>query len=107
MLTALYSVGRVHGAEVWLAGWWICAAVFCLIGFLRKEHRNGRELKRRLTALLFAGAAADLIWFPFYYPDGAYANPGIAGAYLLLLWPVLLIGAEAAVRFRRKSKYHS
>lgn len=107
MVTAVYSLGRVNGAEVWLTGWLICAAAFFLAGFLRKENRNVREFNRRLTGLLVVSNVADLVWFPFYYPNGEYANPGIAGAYMLLLWPVLLIAAEFAVRFWRKRGYHS
>ena len=102
MLTAVYSLGHVNGAEVWLAGWWICAAVFFLIGFLRRENRNVAEFSRRLNGLLFSGAVVDLVWFFYFYPDGSYANPGIAGAYVLLLWPVILVLTALALRLLRK-----
>lgn len=102
MLTAVYSLGRVRGAEVWLAGWAVCAAVFFLVGFLRKENRNVREFGRRLNGLLFAGAIVDLVWFYSYYPGGTYANPGIAGAYRLLLWPAVLVLTALVLRIWRK-----
>ena len=107
MLTAVYSLGRVNGAEVWLAGWGICAAAFLLFGLLRKENRTVREFNRRMEGLLAAGAIVDIIWFHFYYPEGIYVNHGISGAYVLLLWPALLVVTEFAVRFRRKRENHS
>ena len=103
MLTAVYSLGRVHGAEIWLAGWLICAAAFLLIGFLRKENRSVRGVIRHLSGLLAAGALVDLVWFRFYYPDGQYINHGIAGTYLLLLWPALLAVTGFVLNFRRSS----
>ena len=102
MLTAVYSSGHVSGAEVWLAGWWICAAVFFLTGFLHRENRNVVEFGRRLNGLLFAGAIVDIVWFRFYYPDGRYVNHGIAGAYLLLLWPAALVLTALAMKFLKK-----
>ena len=90
MLTAVYSLGRVNGAEVWLAGWLICAAAFFLVGFLRKENRNAVEFVRRMSGLLAVGALVDIAWFFYFYPDGEYTNPGIVGAYVLLLWPLAL-----------------
>jgi len=101
MLTAVYSLGRVSGAEVWLAGWAICAAAFLLLGLLRKENRNIREFNRRMNGLLAAGAIVDIVWFRFYYPEGIYVNPGIAGAYVLLLWPALLAVTALVLRVRR------
>ena len=104
MLTAVYSLGRVNGAEVWLAGWAICAAAFFLAGFLRKEKRNIREFNRRLSGLLAANAIVDIIWFHFYYPDGVYVNHGISGGYVLLLWPFLLV---VTAKFWRKTDHRS
>ena len=103
MLTAVYSLGRVNGAEIWLVGWLICAVVFVLAGFLRKENRNVREFGRRLNGLLAAGAVVDLIWFCLYCPDGEYANPGIAGVYFLILWPVLLVVIAFAMKLLGKT----
>lgn len=31
MITAILSIRQVHGAEVWLAGWLLCAALYFVL----------------------------------------------------------------------------
>ena len=92
MVTAIYSLTFVHGAELWLLFWGICVVVYLCIALLIKQNRTKKGFKKILIGLLIAEVITDLIWAIMYYHNGTYLNYGIGAVYGLLLWiPVLVV----------------
>ena len=92
MVTAIYSLSHVHGAELWLLFWFICVVVYLGIGLLIKHNRTKKGIKNVLIGLLIAEVIIDLMWAIIYYHNGTYLNYGIGAVYgLLLLVPILVI----------------
>ena len=92
MVTAIYSLTFVHGAELWLLFWGICVVVYLCIALLIKKNRTKKGFKNILIGLLIAEVITDLIWAIMYYHNGTYLNYGIGAVYGLLLWiPVLVV----------------
>ena len=92
MVTAIYSLTFVHGAELWFLFWGICVIIYLAIGLLIKQNRTQKGIKNMLIGLLIAEVITDLIWAITYYHNGAYMNYGIGAVYGLLLWiPVLVV----------------
>lgn len=106
MITALYSLSRVSGAEltlIWYLGW--CLLYFLLCS-LAKDNRTHQCLHRMALGWLIAEVICDGAWFAFYFPSGHYVNHGIGSMYASLLWPVLLLLAGlvvTAINAKRKS----
>ena len=92
MVTAIYSLSQVHGAELWLLFWLVCGGVYLGVGFLIKPNRTKKGIKNLLIGLLIAEVIIDIMWAIIYYHNGTYLNYGIGAVYGLLLWvPVLAI----------------
>ena len=82
MITAIYSLSQVHGAEWWLLFWLICAAAYVGISFLIKHNRTKRGIKTALIGLLIAEVLMDLVWAVIYYHKGTYTNYGIGTGFV-------------------------
>lgn len=95
MITSIYSLSHVYGAELILIFWFVCAAAYCGGCLFIKENRN--HIKTILLGLLTAEILIDLAWAIIYYDNGFYVNHGIGAAYGLLLCPCLLIMAALVV----------
>ena len=92
MITAIYSLSRVRGAELWLLFWLICVVIYLAIGFSLKNNRTVNGVKNVLIGLLIAEAITDLMWAVIYYHNGTYLNYGIGAVYGVFLWvPILVI----------------
>ncbi len=92
MVTAIYSLSNVHGAEIWLLFWAVCAVVYIGISFLIKRNRTRNGIKNVLVGLLIAEVITDLVWAIIYYHNGSYLNYGVGAVYGMLLWiPVLIV----------------
>lgn len=98
MLTGLYSLGRVSGAWVLLAGWLICAAAYWIAMALLRQKRGGA------LGFLTAEVITDVCWAVFYYDGGNYVNRGVGSMYAALLWPGLLLICGAAVGLYSRSR---
>lgn len=104
MVTAIYSLSQVHGAELWLLFWLICVVVYLVISFLVKRNRSKSGIKNVLVGLLIAEVIIDLMWAVIYYHNGTYMNYGIGAVYGLLLWiPVLIATLVIATAINRKA----
>ena len=97
MISGLYAIGRVVGAEILMAGFGICAVLYGLCCFLIRENRGKKSRRRVLLGFLIAAVACDLLWFLFYFPGGEYRNYGLGGVFAVFLWPCLLLLAGAIV----------
>ena len=84
MVTAIYSLTFVHGAELWLLFLGICVVIYLCIGLLIKQNRTKKGIKNMLIGLLIAEVFTDLIWAIIYYHNGTYINYGIGAVYGLL-----------------------
>lgn len=91
MVTAIYSLSHVHGAELWLLFWAVCVVVYLGISLLFKPNRTRKGVKNVLIGLLIAEVVIDLVWAIIYYHNGTYLNYGIGAVYGLLLWVPLLV----------------
>ena len=45
MVTAIYSLSQVHGAELWLLFWFFCVAVYLSVSLLFKHNRTKKGIK--------------------------------------------------------------
>ncbi len=92
MVTAIYSLSQVYGAELWLLFWFVCAVIYLGISFLIKDNRTKKGIKNVLIGLLVSEVIIDLVWTIIYYHNGTYLNYGIGAVYGLLLWiPILTV----------------
>jgi len=92
MVTAIYSLTQVHGAELWFLFWLVCVVVYLYICLLIKHNRTKKGVKNVLIGLIIAEVIIDLMWAIIYYDNGTYLNYGIGAVYGLLLWvPILVI----------------
>ena len=98
MVTAVYSLSHVHGAELWLLFWAICFAAYFGICMLIKQNRTKHGIKNVLIGMLIAEVMIDLIWAIIYYHNGTYLNYGLGAVYgLLLLVPILMFTEQTPV----------
>ena len=71
---------------------------------LLKKFRS----KKGITVISLSAAAAwtvsDIAWLAFYFCGGSYINHGIAGAYAILIFPLLLIPAGIISSFIMHNK---
>ena len=92
MITAIYSLTQVQGAELWLLFWLVSIVIYLGISFLIKHNRTKKGVKNVLIGLLIAEVIIDLMWAIIYYRNGTYLNYGIGAVYGLLLWvPILAV----------------
>ena len=98
MLTAVYSLNQVYGAEIWVVFAGGCAAVYLAVCCLFRRNRRKRGIGVALLGLLGAEFICDSVWASAFYPGGEYSNYGLGGSYMLLLaWPGLLFLAGLIV----------
>lgn len=105
MITAMYSLSHVHGAELWLLFWFVCVVAYLGIGFLNKHNRTRKGVKNVLIGLLVAEVIIDLLWAIVYYHNGTYLNYGIGAVYGLFMWiPVLVVTLVIITAKNRKAE---
>lgn len=93
MLTALFSLNKVNGAEIWLFAWFCCALGYFGLALLAKQHRTLTGIKNLAFWFLAAAILTDLVWALLYYDHVNYVNRGIGAVYGFLLWPLALVTA--------------
>ena len=98
MITAIISLNYVHGAQMWLAGWLVCAAAYFLMSLLKKSGRTKCGVKNLLLGFLSAEFVTDALWALIYYSDSGYVNYGVGAVYGLLLWPAALAVSAVLTR---------
>ena len=102
MVTAVYAMGYVYGASLWLIGWTVCAILYvggCML--VPSNRRKGCRLAVWI-GLLLADVITDIGWMLLYFPDGDYINYGIGAVGGLLLWPLLLLVTGIVVTTRNR-----
>ena len=105
MITAIYSLSQVHGAELWLVFWLVLVAAYLGISFLIRYNRTKKGIKNVFIGLLVAEVIIDLAWAIIYYHNGTYLNYGIGAIYGLLLWvPVLVVTSVIVTAKNRKAE---
>lgn len=104
MVTALYSLSYVYGAELWLLFWFICLVAYLCICFVIKANRSLSGIKTVFIGALIAEVIVDVAWALIYYHNGIYTNYGVGAVYGLLMWiPVLIItGIIVTIRNQKK-----
>jgi len=107
MITAIYSIGKVTGAEFWVWGYFISTLIFAAISLLFRANRTKNGIITIALGLLVAEILCDTAWFLIYYPGGSYANYGIGGVYGLFIWPALLIIVGVIGTGRNRSRKQS
>ena len=104
MVTAIYSLSQVHGAELWLVFWLVCVVAYLGISFIIRYNRTKKGIKNVFIGLLVAEVIIDLAWAIIYYHNGTYLNYGIGAVYGLLLWvPVLAVTLVIITAKNRKA----
>ena len=109
MVIAVYSLGKVYGAELWFLFCLFCVLVYVGGSLSIKENRSKEGIRNVWIGLLIAEEIIDIVWAVLYYRHGGYSNYGIGAGYGLLLWiPVLLITAACVtIKNRKKIKLRS
>lgn len=90
MVTAIYSLSQVHGAELWLLFWALCGMAYWGVGLLIRPNRTKHGVKNVWLGLLIAELIIDITWSILYYHNGTYLNYGIGAVYGIVLWVPLL-----------------
>ena len=104
MVTAIYSISKVHGAELWLLFWLVCVVIYFGVSMLLKKNRSKQGVKNVVMGLLIAEVVIDLVWAIIYYHNGTYLNYGIGAVYGVLLWiPILLVTLVVVTAKNRKA----
>ena len=103
MVTTIYSLSHVHGAEIWLLFWLICAIAYLGICFLIKPNRTKKGINTTFIGLLVAEIVIDLAWALIYYRRGGYINYGIGAVYGLFMWIPVLIFTSIIVTAKNKA----
>lgn len=103
MITAIYSLSQVHGAELWLLFWFICLVAYLGICYIFKSNRTKSGIKTVMIGLLIAEVVVDLVWALIYYRNGVYINYGIGAVYGLFMWIPALIITAIIVTIRNKN----
>ena len=106
MITAIYSLTYVHGAELWLLFWLLCVIGYLGICLLIKANRTKTGIRTTMIGLLIAEVIIDLIWAIVYYHNGTYLNYGIGAVYgVVFSWiPALIITAVIVTVKNRKNE---
>ena len=103
MVTAIYSLSQVHGAELWLLFWLVCLVAYLILCFAIKCNRTKQGRKRVFIGLLVVEVVVDLIWAIIYYRNGVYINYGIGAVYGMFIWVPALIIATIIVSKKNKT----
>lgn len=104
VVTAIYALGQIHGAEIWLLFWFICVIVYTGICLSWKSNRSKQGIKTMLIGLLIAEVIVDFIWALICYYNTDCLNYGIGAVYGLFTWiPLLLIMAVIVTVKNKKS----
>lgn len=104
MVTAIYSLDKVNGAEVMIFGWVVCAVIYVIGCFLPKGNRSWQGCREIFWYLLASEIVTDIIWTILYYEDGHYINHGLGSIYGVLIWPMILLAAGIFVTMQNKEK---
>ena len=92
MITAIFTLSQVRGAELWILFWGISLVAYIGIGYRLKSNHTKQGIKNLLIGLLIAEVANDLVWSIAYYFNGGLLYYGVGLVYGLCLWvPLLLI----------------
>lgn len=102
MISAVYSLLQVRGAELWLLFWLICVMVYLGVCFLIRYNRTKKGAKNVLIGLLIAEVIIDLVLAFVYYDNGIYLNYGIGAVYGLLLWVPILAATSVIITGKNK-----
>lgn len=107
MVTAIYSLSQVHGAELWLLFWFLCVVVYLGISLFMRQNRTKQGVKNMLIGLLIAEFVIDIVWAIIYYHNGTYLNYGIGAVYGLFLWiPVLIVTLIVVTYMNKRTEYN-
>jgi len=98
MITMFFFVGQSTGTGFVIPFFFICTAVYAGLFLCFKQTRTGAGIKNLLLSLLLSNLVCELFWYNLYFEDGSYVNPGMAGLYYLLLWPLILTLAGSVLR---------
>ena len=92
MVTAIYSLSQVRGAELLLLFWFGCAVVYLLFSLTFTYNRTNKGIRNVFIGLLIAEVVIDLTLAITYYDNCTYQNHGLGGVFGVLLWiPVLVV----------------
>ena len=91
MITAIFTLLQVRGAELWLLFWCISIVAYIGIGYKLKVNHTKQGIKNMLIGLLIAEVVNDLVWSIVYYFNGTLLDYGIGLVYGLYLWVPLLV----------------
>lgn len=98
MFTALYSMDKVYGVDVWLGFVLICAGLYLALCCLFRRNRTKKGFLKVMLGLLISDFICDAVWMAAFYSGGEYHDYGLGGSYMvLLIWPSLLMLAGICV----------
>ena len=102
MITAIFTLSQVRGAELWLLFWCISLVAYIGIGYRLKANHTKPGFKNLLIGLQIAEVANDLAWSIAYYFNDTLLDYGIGLVYGLYLWVPLLVITLLIVTIKNK-----
>lgn len=102
MVTAIYSLAKVHGAELWLLFWFVCIIAYLSICFSVKVNRTKNGITTTLIGLLIAEFVTDITWALIYYRNSGFIDFGVGAVYGLYMWIPMLVITSIIVSVKNK-----
>jgi len=102
MITAIFTLSQVRGAELWLLFWCILLVAYIGIGYKLEVNHTKQGIKNMLIGLLITEVSNDLVWSIAYYFNGTLLDYGIGLTYGLCLWVPLLVVTLIIVTIKNK-----
>lgn len=91
MITAIFTLSQVRGAELWLLFWFFPLVAYIGIGYMLKSNHTKQGIKNLLIGLLITEVVNDLVWSIIYYINDTLLEYGVGLTYGLYLWFSLLV----------------
>ncbi len=106
MLTWIFSIGEVIGAEAFAVGFAVSFALIFALGLISRTNRTKRGILRLFAALVLSSVVADVVMYVTFYSGGEYVNRGLGAAYATaaIFTALHALGAVAATVVNAKKR---
>jgi len=95
MISAILIAKNTAGGEfyIFIITLMLFTVIYSASLLLLKKFRSKKGITLISLSSAAAWAVSDIAWLAYYFSGGSYINRGIAGAYAILIFPLLLIPA--------------
>lgn len=106
MITIIKSLKFVIGSETILWGVIICSILSIISFVIFKSNRVKKFIFLYVLGLLIIFLVCDIVWLTYLFPKGVYLNRGLSGAFVFLIFPLLLLSLNIGLTIYNKYRYN-